>query len=395
MTLTAHSPLLLIPGPTPVPQPVLEALARPTESHTSPTTGRALRRLQEGIEHAVGATPSSEADGSLVFVLAGSGTMALEVGIVNLILPGEKLLVVSQGFFGARFAAVGRAIGADVVEVSCPWGEQVAPAEVERALRESGARVMTVTHVDTATGVVAPFLEYARIARDLGVVMVLDAVAGVGGMPVEMADAGIDVVITASQKALGLPPGLAIVAVSHRALEMRRKLGHCGSYFMDWLNWEAPMRDCEAHYFATLPTNMVVAGAAAIDLAESEGWEPRFARHRRMARSVRRGLRALGLAPMGAEDVLSATVTAARVPEGIDPNALRGAVAMDQVAIAGGIGAWNKTTIRLGHMGATGLPELLQGMAALESGLIRVGAPVERGAGVAELVCGWEEDLAG
>ena len=395
MTVAAHSPLLLIPGPTPVPQPVLEALARPTESHSSETTGRALRRLQEGIEHAVGARPSGEPEGSLVFVLAGSGTMALEAGIVNLVLPGEKLLVVSQGFFGARFAAVGRAIGAEVVEVSCPWGGQVAPAEVERALRESGARVMTVTHVDTATGVVAPFLEYARIARELGVVMVLDAVAGVGGMPVGMADAGIDVVITASQKALGIPPGLAILAVSHRAMETRRQLGRCGSYFMDWLNWEAPMRDSEAHYFATLPTNMVVAGAAAIDLAESEGWEPRFARHRRMARSVRRGLRAVGLPPRGAEDVLSATVTAARVPEGIDPTALRLAVAVDQVAIAGGIGAWNKTTIRLGHMGAAGLPELLQGMAALESGLIRLGASVERGAGVAELVCGWEEDPAG
>ena len=391
MTVPTRSPLLLIPGPTPVPQPVLEALARPTESHSSPTTGRALRQLQEGIEHAVGARPAAEAGGSLVLVLAGSGTMGLEAGIVNLIQPGEKLLVVSHGFFGARFAAVGRAIGADVVEVACPWGEQVAPAEVGRALRESGAKVMTVTHVDTATGVVAPFLEYARIAQELGVVMVLDAVAGVGGMPVGMADAGIDVVVTASQKALGIPPGLAILAVSQRAMERRRELARCGSYFLDWLNWEAPMRDSEAHYFATLPTNMVVAGAAAIEVAESEGWEPRFARHRRMARSVRRGLRALGLPPMGADEVLSATVTAARVPDGIDPVALRRAVAVEDVAIAGGIGVWAKTTIRLGHMGAAGLPELLQGMAALEGALISLGAPVERGAGVGELLCGWEE----
>ena len=391
MTVPADSPLLLIPGPTPVPQPVLEALARPTESHSSESTGRSLRRLQEGVAHAVGARPAADPAGDLVLVLAGSGTMGLEAGIVNLVGPGEKLLVVSHGFFGARFAAAGRAIGADVVELSCPWGEQVPPGEVERALQESGAKVMTVTHVDTATGVVSPFLEYARVARELGVVMVLDAVAGAGGMPVGMAAADIDVVITASQKALGMPPGLAILAISQRAMERRRRLGRCGSYFLDWLNWEAPMRDSQANYFATLPTNMLAAGAVAMELAEGEGWEPRFARHRRMAHAVRRGLRALGLPPLGADEVLSSTVTAVRVPETVDPAALRRAAAAEDVTIAGGIGAWSKTTIRLGHMGAVGLPELLHGMAALEGGLISLGAPVERGAGVGELMCGWEE----
>ncbi|MHB8312053.1 MAG: pyridoxal-phosphate-dependent aminotransferase family protein [Candidatus Dormibacteria bacterium] len=368
MTVPADSPLLLIPGPTPVPQPVLEALARPTESHSSESTGRSLRRLQEGVAHAVGARPAADPAGDLVLVLAGSGTMGLEAGIVNLVGPGEKLLVVSHGFFGARFAAAGRAIGADVVELSCPWGEQVPPGEVERALQESGAKVMTVTHVDTATGVVSPFLEYARVARELGVVMVLDAVAGAGGMPVGMAAAGIDVVITASQKALGMPPGLAILAISQRAMERRRRLGRCGSYFLDWLNWEAPMRDSQANYFATLPTNMLAAGAVAMELAEGEGWEPRFARHRRMAHAVRRGLRALGLPPLGADEVLSSTVTAVRVPETVDPAALRRAAAAEDVTIAGGIGAWSKTTIRLGHMGAVGLPELLHGMAAREGG---------------------------
>jgi len=393
VTVPSHSPLLLIPGPTPVSQPVLEALSRPTEGHSSLTTAMALRRIQEGLERAVGARPMAEPEGSLVFVLAGSGTMGLEAGIVNLVRPGEKLLVVNHGFFGDRFAAVGRAIGADVVEVSCPWGEQVAPADVARALRESGAQVMTVTHVDTATGVVAPFLEYAKIARELGVLMVLDAVAGAGGMPVGMDAAGIDVVITASQKALGMPPGLALLVVSDRALKVRRKLDGSGSYFLDWLNWEAPMRDPEGHYFATLPTNMVVAGAAALAGAEEEGWEPRFARHRRMARSVRRGLHALGLPVIGAEDVLSTTVTAVHVPEGIDAVALRRGVAEEGVSIAGGIGPWSKTAIRIGHMGSAGLPELLQGMAALECALIRIGAPVQHGAGVAALLSSWEEEL--
>ncbi len=375
-----------------MPQPVLEALARPTESHSSAVTGGALRRLQQGVAEAVGARSTGK-DGSLVLVLAGSGTMALECGVVNLVPPGEKLLVVSHGLFGDRYAAVGRAIGAEVEVVECPWGEQVPPDRVEAALKSSGAKVMAATHVDTATGVVSPYRDYARIAGELGVTMVLDAVATVGGMPVDMTENGIDVVLTASQKALGMPPGLAILVVSPRALELRRRLGGCRSYFLDWLNWEATMGDPEGRYFATLPTNMIVAGKAAADLAIAEGWENRFRRHRRMARSARRGLRAIGLHPLAEEAVLGATVTATGVPEGISPTDLRVEVAKDGVAIAGAIGKWAPLGVRFGHMGAADLPDLLQGMAAVEAALARLGAPVERGAGVAELVTGWGEEL--
>ncbi len=391
---STSAPLLLIPGPTPVPQRVLEALARPTESHSSSVTAAALQRLQAGVAQAVGAQPGGQ-DAPLVLVLAGSGTLALECGIVNLVAPGDKLLVVSHGLFGDRYAAVGRAIGADVEVVECPWGEQVPPEQVEAALKSSGARVMAATHVDTATGVVSPFREYAEIADRLGVTMVLDAVATVGGMPVDMIDNGIDVVVTASQKALGMPPGLAILVVSQRALEARRRLPGCRSYFLDWLNWEPTMADSAGRYFATLPTNMIVAGGAAADIAIEEGWDNRFRRHRRMARSVRRGLRALGLTPLADEAVLGATVTATGVPAGVTPADLRLEVAKDGVAIAGAIGKWAPLGVRFGHMGAADLPDLLQGVAAVEAALARLGAPVERGAGVAELVTGWGEELAG
>ena len=391
---STSAPLLLIPGPTPVPQRVLEALARPTESHSSSVTAAALQRLQAGVAQAVGAQSGGQ-DAPLVLVLAGSGTLALECGIVNLVAPGDKLLVVSHGLFGDRYAAVGRAIGADVEVVECPWGEQVPPEHVEAALKSSGARVMAATHVDTATGVASPFREYAEIADRLGVTMVLDAVATVGGMPVDMTANGIDVVVTASQKALGMPPGLAILVVSQRALEARRRLPGCRSYFLDWLNWEPTMADSAGRYFATLPTNMIVAGGAAADIAIEEGWDNRFRRHRRMARSVRRGLRVLGLTPLADEAVLGATVTATGVPAGVTPADLRLEVAKDGVAIAGAIGKWAPLGVRFGHMGAADLPDLLQGVAAVEAALARLGAPVERGAGVAELVTGWGEELAG
>lgn len=393
LSSTTNAPLLMIPGPTPVPQSVLEALARPTEGHSSATTAAALHRLQEGVADAVGAGPLTGADRAMVVVMAGSGTLALEAGIVNLVPPGEKLLVVSHGLFGDRYAAVGRAIGAEVELLSAPWGEQVAPDKVEAALRASGARIMTATHVDTANGVMAPFREYAALARRLGVTMVLDAVASAGGMPVDMAESGIDVVVTASQKALGMPPGLGIVIVSSKALAIRRELPSCRSYFLDWLNWEGPMEDPTAKYFATIPTNMVVAGGVAMEIAGAEGWERRFRRHRRMARATRRGLRALGLSVLAADEVLGATVTATGLPVGIGSADLRAEVAREGVTIAGGIGEWAQTAVRFGHMGALGLPELLQAISAMESAMLRLGAPVERGAGVAELVCGWGHDL--
>ncbi|MGA9774959.1 MAG: alanine--glyoxylate aminotransferase family protein, partial [Candidatus Dormiibacterota bacterium] len=364
MTQPTTSPLLLIPGPTPVPQPVLEALARPTEAHSSPTTAAALRTAQRGILEAVGAEAG---EGPLALVLAGSGTLGLEAALVNLIRPGDTLLVVNHGFFGDRYAELGRTLGAEVVEASCPWGEQVPPDQVERALTESGARVMTVTHVDTATGVVAPIAAYAEIARRHEALMVLDSVAGVGGMPVEMGRLGIDVVVTASQKALGAPPGLAILALSERALEHRRRLGRSGSYFLDWLRWEGPMRDPVARYFATLPTNLVIAAGAALQLAVAEGWQARFRRHHRMGIAMRRGLRAIGLPPIATEEICSDTVSAFGLPSGVAPAQLRLEVAKHGVSIAGGIGAWSDSAGRVGHMGAAGLPELMEGMAALES----------------------------
>ncbi|HVC39641.1 MAG TPA: alanine--glyoxylate aminotransferase family protein [Candidatus Dormibacteraeota bacterium] len=386
----AESPLLLIPGPTPVPRRVLEALARPTLAHNSPASGFQLKRLQTGLLRSLGFSGESEPELPAVLVTAGSGTSAMESALVNTVAPGEAVVVVSHGFFGDRFADLARGHGARVEQVSCEWGEQVAVELVDRALTESGAAVLTVTHVDTANGVVSPLSAYAQVARAHGALLVLDAVASQGGMPIEMAQEGIDVVVAASQKALAMPPGLAIVVASQRALEHRRRLKAQAGYFLDWLNWLAPMADPTRDYFATLPTNLIAAGAVAIEVAETEGWPARFARHRQMASAARRGLRAMGLYTVSGDELLGATVSALAVPPGIPPAALQLEVAKEGVAVAGGLARWRPGSIRIGHMGATSLPELLRGVAALEQALVRLGVPVERGAGVAELLSGWE-----
>jgi aspartate aminotransferase-like enzyme len=389
---STESPLLLIPGPTPVPREVLAALARPTVAHNSAAAASDLKALQLGLLRSLGHRPEPGEEQPAVLVTAGSGTSAMESALVNTVAPGASVVVVSHGFFGDRFAAIARAHGAEVELVSCDWGEQVPVETVERALEQTGAKVLTATHVDTANGVASPFSEYARAARAHDALLILDAVASAGGMPLEMEAEGIDVVITASQKALAMPPGLAIVVASRRALELRRQMEGQVSYFLDWLNWLPPMTDPTAHYFATLPTNLIAAGAVAIEIAEGEGWSERFARHRQMARATRRGLRAIGLNTVSGDELLGTTVSALAVPSGITPAALRVEVAKEGIAIAGGLAAWSQTSIRIGHMGATSLPELLAGVAALEQALLRLGAPVERGAGVAELLCGWEAE---
>jgi len=390
--VVSESPLLLIPGPTPVPRQVLEALAQPTVAHNSPGAAIDLQRLQLGVLRSLGFEDQPTQELPAVLVTAGSGTSAMESALVNTVARGTSVVVVSHGFFGDRFAALAKAHQAQVEQVSCEWGARVPVEAVEAALTRTGAKVLTVTHVDTANGVESPFREYAEVARAHDAVLILDAVASVGGMPIEMAAEGIDVVITASQKALAMPPGLSIVVVSQRALERRRQLPDGGGYFLDWLNWLLPMTDPTAHYFATLPTNLIAAGAVAIAIAEGEGWTERFARHRQMARATRRGLRAIGLNTVSGDDLLGTTVSALAVPKGISAAELRLEVAKEGVAIAGGLGDWSQNVIRIGHMGATSLPELLTGVAALEQALLRLGAPVERGAGVAELLCGWEAE---
>lgn len=387
-----ESPLLLIPGPTPVPRQVLVALARPTTAHNSATSAKELKTLQHGVLRSLGDEPGTNEEGPAVLVTAGSGTSAMESALVNTVAPGSPVVIVNHGFFGDRFAKIARSYGALPEEASCAWGERVPVAAVEHALARTGAKVLTVTHVDTANGVAAPLSEYSKVAREHGAVLILDAVASAGGMPIDMEAQGIDVVLTASQKALGMPPGLAIVVVSQRAIEHRRSLGGAAGYFLDWLNWLAPMADPSTSYFATLPTNLIAAGAAAMEIAEAEGWQPRFARHRRMARAVRRGLRAIGLPTVCGDELLGTTVSALSLPRGMTAPQLRTEVAKDGVAIAGGLAEWSQTAIRIGHMGAVSLPELLTGVAALEQALLRLGAPVERGAGAAELLCGWEAE---
>lgn len=348
----------MIPGPTPVTPEIRAALSAPTIAHTSPGLAAIIADCRRGIRAAAGSQTAE------VFIFAGSGTLAQEVAVVNMVAPGETLLVASNGYFGDRFAEIARAHEIPVVHVKAVPGESVTPDALAEALETSGARTVTLTHVDTATGVAARLRELVDVAKRHGALVVLDAVCSLGGMPIDMDALGIDVALTGAQKALGVPPGLAIVAVSPAALDRRRSLAGIHAYYADLLKWEASMAD-PRQYFSTHAVNLFYALHVALERIEREGLTDRFARHREMARRFRDGMAELGFQSLTREKYLADTLSVLAYPTGVDDEDFRDALVNRGVVAAGCLGTWKGRGVRFGHMGNMELEDIERGVRAV------------------------------
>jgi aspartate aminotransferase-like enzyme len=354
--------LLLVPGPTPVGEEIRRALSQPTISHTSAALAGIIQECQEGLQRVAGSSSA------LPFVLGGSGTLAQEVAVVNLVPPGGRLLVVSNGFFGDRFADLAGAHGVQVDTLKAQWGSAVSPEQVREKLEERGFEAITVTHVDTSTGVTAPVAEIAAEARRAGVPVILDSVCALGGMPVEMDAWQIDVMISGAQKALGVPPGLALVLVSDTALERRRQLGRISAYYADLLNWEASMRDPRV-YFSTHSVNLFYGLKAGLSIALEEGLEERFSRHLRLAAGFREGMQAYGFSSLTREAHLAPTLSVLAYPDGVDDLQFRERLAERGVVAAGCFGEFKGRGLRFGHMGNISDGEIERALTAVRQAL--------------------------
>ena len=334
----ATPPLLMIPGPTTVRPEVLAALAEPVRSHTSPQNAETMRRVEDGVRACFGTAAGR------VHVFAGAGTLAMEAAVVNHAAPGDRMVVASQGYFGERFAEIGEAVGLDVVRVETEWGRRLDPEQLRRACADRTPAIVTITHVDTSTGVLADVTELARVARESGALVVLDGVCATGGIEERMDEWGVDVCLTGAQKALSVPPGLAILALSERARERRRQLGRIAAYYADLQRWP----DESGRYFSTHATGMLRALEASLDAIERETLAARFARHQRLARALRDGFAALDVTPLTAEEALAPTLSVLRIP---DPQGVRTAMADRGVIVAPCLGPFADKGIRIGHMG--------------------------------------------
>jgi alanine-glyoxylate transaminase/serine-glyoxylate transaminase/serine-pyruvate transaminase len=373
--------LLMIPGPTAITAEVLAAGARPVLSHSDPRMrgfiAESLARLRTLFD-----APASQP-----IICAGSGTLALEIALANLVEPGDRVLILESGVFGGRFRTIGEHNGADIRVESAPLGQAIDVDQVRRAIDSFRPKVMTITHVDTSTGVRLDVEPLSRLARERDVLVVVDGVCSIGGEEFHGDAWGVDVGLTASQKAIGAPPGLAIVTVGQRARAARdnRRSPYPG-YFTDFKNWLPVMESYEGGmpgYFGTPAVTLLANLHTALEELAAEPMPQRVARHAWIAGAFKAGIAALGLETVAAPEVNANSLTVVRNPDGVGDE-LVDAVRAEGVTIARAIHPELRgRSFRVGHMGICGPAEVLTTLGAIERGLHRLGEPVEFGAGLA------------
>ena len=376
---------LMAPGPTPVPPEVLAAGAEPVLHHRGPDfralMTRVLGRLQE-----VCRTQNDV----LVFTASGSG--AFESAIVNLLSPGDRVLAVSAGEFGERWASTASAFGANVHDLRYSWGESPAPEDVRRRVEETGAEVVFLVHSETSTGVVADVQALAHAAREAGALTVIDAVSSLGAVPLETDAWGLDVVVSGSQKALMTPPGLSLTTVSAAAWERCERTTTPRVYF-DWTKLRASLETGSTPF--TPAVSLVVSLDRALELLLDEGLEAAFARHAALGRACREGAKAMGLTLFSPDEERSAIVTAILTPDGVDARDL--VLALRErfgITVAGGHGERGTRMFRIGHIGYFDVFDITTALAAVEVLLVEGGADIERGAAVSRALEAYREAVS-
>jgi aspartate aminotransferase-like enzyme len=375
--LTRSEPNLRIPGPTSLPPRVREAGARQMINHRGPEFKELLDRVQSGMKPYFGTAGD-------IAILSCAGTGGLEAAVVNTLSPGDRVLGVSIGAFGDRFAKIAEAYGATVDKVAAEWGWAAAPDEVRERLTAGGGdyKAVLLTHNETSTGVMNPIPELAAAVRDAApdALILVDTVSSLGAVPFEMDAWGLDVVATASQKAWMSAPGLAMVAASERAraametAKMRRFYLDLRKHFDAMATGETPWTPAIAVAFQV---------DEGIRLMEAEGMAGVFARHVACAAAAQAGLEGLGFELLAERAYRSKTVTAAWVPDGLDWKAFNGEIKRRQLVLAGGQGKLTGKVFRLGHLGSVTVDEIVEAIDTLEAVSLEWGREVERGAAVA------------
>ena len=361
--------LLMIPGPIEVDPSVLEVMSQPTLSHVAATFiesfGKALEMMRD-----VWLAPSGQP-----FIVAGSGTLAMDMAGANLIEAGDNVLVVSTGYFGERYAELLKRYGANVTFLQSEVGDIVPIEAVEAELASGKFKLMTFTHVDTSTSVLVDAKAMGALAQKYNVLSILDGVCSVAGEEIRQEEWGIDVVVTASQKAVGVPPGLALLVASEKAMNVwKNRKTPVGNYYCDWSLWLPIMKAYEGRkpsYFATPPVNLIQALERSLELILEEGMDARFARHKRLAKKFRDELTSLEMAFIPKSEAIQAnTLTAPYYPKGVNGGEFLGGVGAAGVVIAGGLLPSHKTLyFRVGHMGIVSDEHIDRTVEAIKSSL--------------------------
>jgi alanine-glyoxylate transaminase/serine-glyoxylate transaminase/serine-pyruvate transaminase len=386
--------LLMIPGPIEFEPAVLSALGAPTASHLAPNFieafGQALEKLRQVFL----------SDDGQPFVLAGSGTLAMDTAVANVIESGDKALVVNTGYFSDRMAAILERYGAQVTHVKAPVGGRPSIEQVEAALKQNQFKVMAITHVDTSTAVITDIKALAKLAQQYSALSIVDGVCSIAGEELRMSEWGVDIALTASQKAISVPPGLALVVASPRAMQaFKQRKTPVMSYYSDWANWLPIMEAYEARkpsYFGTPAVNLIFALNVSLDQILKEGLEARFKRHHALGAAVQAALKALELDQVPVKEEFAAhTLTAPRYPKGVTQADLLPKVQRAGATLAGGLHPQIRAEyFRIGHMGPTNVGDVLATIGAIETALKQCGYAFTSGTGVAAAQAAYQQAMA-
>ncbi len=370
--------LLLGPGPSEIHPRVLAAMAAPTVGHLDPyylTLMNDMQRLLRGV---------FRTENQMTMAISATGSAGMECTVVNLIEPGDSMVVCVNGVFGGRMADVAARAGAKVTRVDRPWGEIFEPAHLKDALK-SKPKVVGIVMAETSTGASQPIEEIAKLVHDAGALLLVDTVTALGGMPVEVDGWQIDAIYSGSQKCLSCPPGLAPVSFSPRAMDviLHRKTP-VQSWYLD-VSMLARYWGEERVYHHTAPINMTYGLYEALRLVHDEGLESCFKRHALNHRALKAGLAAIGIGYAAAEGHQLAMLNAVRVPAGVDDAAVRrGLLERFGIEIGAGLGEFKGKAWRIGLMGHGSRPRnVLLFLAALEQLLGEQGYRFDAGASIA------------
>ena len=374
--------LLMIPGPIEFEPEVLQAMGMATTSHVATdfieVFGNSLELMRE-----VWKSPKGQP-----FIVAGTGTLAMDMAAANLIEQGDRVLVISTGYFGKRFKDIFDRYGANTTILEAPAGEVVSLEAIEEELKTKQYKALSITHVDTSTGVLVDPKPIAKLAQKYNTLSILDGVCSVAGEEIDQDEWGLDVVLTGSQKAIGVPPGLALLVASKKAMEVwKKRKTPASNYYADWNNWLPIMKAYEERkpsYFGTPAVNLIVALETSLQIICKEGMKERVKRHQLLAKAFRAAIASLNLKILPERNELAAnTLTAVYYPDKIDGNALRSKIANSNVIIAGGLLSEIKDTyFRVGHMGSVSSNDLIAVLGALERALLELGHDVDSGKGL-------------
>ncbi|MCL2009310.1 MAG: alanine--glyoxylate aminotransferase family protein [Synergistaceae bacterium] len=370
--------LVMIPGPTPVVKEIRDEMAREVQAFGDPRFVADFKAVIDGLGKMLNCSGKT-------FVVAGTGTLAMEMAIANSTKRGDRVLIVSHGFFGDRFVDICKRKGVEADVIRSEWGRIVPVSQIEEQLSRHRYAVMTVTHVDTSTGVCAPIAEIGEMMRKFpDTIYIVDGVCATGAEFEDVDGMNVDILFTGTQKAFGVCPGLLMLWAGKKALARRDALGETiPEYYCDFHKW-LPTMDDPFNYFATPAVNLVWALKKSMELIEREGGlKARDVRMRKNALAMQAAFEELGLKALAEPCSRAITLSNLIYPEGIDDARFRSELSGEGVMVAGGLAAYAGKMFRIGHMGNIDVNTGVVVLGAIERTLEKLGQKGKLGAGVA------------